>query len=170
MSFTPRPAMAGDGDPLSAMARQCFIDTFGHAYGAADMSAFLVSAFGPTGLAAQIGDPAHRIMLVEDEGAIAGFILLEPMGLPIDHDAGSLEIKRLYVLKRWHGRGVAQALIDWAIDTGRREGAPALYLSVWTDNGRAIRFYERYGFVQAGTAPFAVGDQVDHDLVMRLAL
>ena len=170
MSFTPRPATPADGDALSRVARRCFMDTFGHAYQPDDVAAFLDKAFGPTGLAAQIGDPAHRIMLVEDGGEIAGFILLEAMSLPVDHPAGSLEIKRLYVLKPWQGRGVAQALIDWAIETARTEGAPALFLSVWADNARAIRFYERYGFTTVGFAPFTVGDQIDQDPVMRLTL
>ena len=36
--------------------------------------------------------------------------------------------------------------MDWALDEARRRGARQLYLSVFIDNHRARRFYERYGF------------------------
>jgi ribosomal protein S18 acetylase RimI-like enzyme len=108
--------------------------------------------------------------MAEDEGAAAGYVKIAAMTLPVDHPQGSLEIKQLYVLAPWQGKGVAQVLMDWAIDTARDDGTPALYLSVWSQNARAIAFYRRYGFVVAGTAPFAVGGQIDEDPVMRLDL
>ena len=72
------------------------------------------------------------------------------MTLPVDHPAGALEIKQLYVLAPWQGTGVAAALMHWAIETARAEGAPALFLSVWEHGDRAIAFYRRHGFVTVG--------------------
>ena len=40
--------------------------------------------------------------------------------------------------------------MDWALDEARRRGAEELYLTVYTDNHRARRFYERYGFEAVG--------------------
>ena len=44
--------------------------------------------------------------------------------------------------------------MDWAIETARAEGAPAIYLSVWEHGARAIAFYARHGFATVGEAPF----------------
>ena len=65
---------------------------------------------------------------------------------------------------------IAQALIEWIIDRARDRRADHLYLSVFTENHRARRFYEKLGFEPEGTYAFMVGTHADEDIVMRLAL
>jgi ribosomal protein S18 acetylase RimI-like enzyme len=45
-----------------------------------------------------------------------------------------------------------------------------MLLSVYIDNHRARRFYERYGFEEVGRYAFPVGGTIDDDRIMRLAL
>ena len=45
-----------------------------------------------------------------------------------------------------------------------------MLLSVYIDNHRARRFYERYGFEEVGRHQFRIGDMIDDDRIMRLAL
>ena len=66
--------------------------------------------------------------------------------------------------------GIAGAMMDWAIDEARRRCAGELYLTVYTDNHRARRIYERYGFEEIGPYAFMVGEQADEDIIMRLHL
>ena len=54
-------------------------------------------------------------------------------------------LDHLYTVTGMHGSGLGQAMLDAALP-GRR---PA-YLWVFTDNVRAVRFYERNGFVPDG--------------------
>jgi ribosomal protein S18 acetylase RimI-like enzyme len=49
------------------------------------------------------------------------------------------------VRAEWRGRGIGGALLTALCDAARREGAPALSLSVELDNP-ARRLYERLGF------------------------
>lgn len=170
MSIVYRDAVPADGPALAATGRRVFAETFGAAFDPADMALHLDRKFGPGGLPAELGDPAIRIRLAEAEGEIIAYVKLAPMTLPIDHPAGTLEIKQLYVLAPWQGAGVAQALMLWATETARAEGAPALFLSVWEHGGRAIAFYRRHGFVTVGQAPFQLGTRTCIDPVMRLDL
>ena len=62
------------------------------------------------------------------------------------------------------------SLIDWAIATARTAGRKELLLSVYIDNHRARRFYERYGFEEIGRYEFRVGETIDDDRIMRLIL
>jgi ribosomal protein S18 acetylase RimI-like enzyme len=165
-----RPATPSDGAALAALARRVFTETFGDQYAADDLARHLDRAFGPGGLPAELHDLDVRVMMAEEEGRVLAYLKLAPMALPVDHPPGALEIKQLYVRAPWQGKGVAQALMDWAIEAARADRVPALYLSVWSQNERAIAFYRRYGFVVAGHAPFAVGAQIDEDPVMRLEL
>ncbi len=48
------------------------------------------------------------------------------------------------------GTGVASAVMTAYLDKERRHGAHRVQLSVFTDNARAIRFYEREGWRAVG--------------------
>ncbi len=81
-----------------------------------------------------------------------------------------MELRQIYVLRRWHGRGVADTLISWALDTAHTKGAPEIYLTVFDHNSRAKRFYARHGFSEVGHCTFRLGERVDDDRVWRKVL
>jgi ribosomal protein S18 acetylase RimI-like enzyme len=58
--------------------------------------------------------------------------------------------------------------MDWVLGEARARRAPELYLSVYIDNHRARRFYDRYGFEPVGRYDFMVGNHADEDILMRL--
>ena len=170
MSIAYRDAGQADGPALAEVGRRCFVETFGPHFPADDMAIHLQRMFGSEGLPAELRDPALRVRMAEEGGDIAAYLKLAPMSLPVPHEPGALEVKQLYVLEPWQGAGVAAALMDWAVETGRAEGAPALYLSVWEDGARAIAFYARRGFKTIDVAPFRLGTRTYQDPVMRMAL
>ena len=170
MSVTYRTAGAADIPALAEMGRRCFAETFGPYFPKEDLALHLGRKFGAAALPVEYGDPALRIRMAEIDGEIVAYVKLAPMGLPVDHEAGAMEIRQLYVLERWQGAGVAAALMAWAVEAARAEQATALYLCVWEEGHRAIAFYRRQGFVEIGKTPFLLGTQVYQDPVMRLAL
>ena len=164
---TPAPH---DADALDAMARETWLQTFGHGYTPADLDAYLTHAYGPTGqLRAQLADPAITWRIARAEGQIIGYAKLMPPWLD---DAGpdDLQLGQLYVAYGWHGKGVAQTLMDWTLTTARACNAAALLLTVFEENHRAMAFYAKYGFVHIGDYAFPVGDKIDRDLIMKLDL
>ena len=60
--------------------------------------------------------------------------------------------------------------MDWALGEASSRGALELYLTVFIDNHRARRFYDRYGFEAVGRYEFMVGNHADEDVIMRKAL
>lgn len=165
-----RDARAIDAAALSAMARESFTETFGTLYDPKDLNAFLDEAFGPNGLPAQLSDPDFAIRLATDGGKIVGFVKMGPVTFPGEWRPDAIELYQFYVLSPWHGSGVAQVMMDWALEHARSHGAREVILSVYVDNHRAHRFYERYGFRDIGRIAFRVGTTVDDDNLMRLVL
>ena len=165
-----RPATRHDAAPLAAMGRAAFTETFGTLYAPANLETFLDQAFGPAGLPAQLADPAYTIRIAAEGTRIVGYAKLGPVAFPGDWPADAIELHQLYVLADAHGTGVGPALMNWATDAARASGASELVLSVFVDNHRARRFYEKRGFVDIGRYEFLVGDHVDEDRLMRLAL
>jgi len=159
-----------DAPELDAMAQKIWIATFGHSCSEEDRLAYFATAYGPDGaLTRDLANPVYRYRVARAGGAIVGYAKLGPAWLDVAMP-GELQLSQLYVAEDWHGQGIAQALMDWIVETARIDGATALLLTVWEHNARAIRFYERHGFVHVADYAFAVGDQIDRDLILRRSL
>ncbi len=164
----PRPR---DLDALCQLGRETFIETFGDLYAAHDLEAFLDKTFGADGLPKEYEDPAYDWIIAEDGAKMVGYCKLGPPYLPSPDDGRSkCELRQLYILKAWHGTGIAQHMMDWALDRARSGGWQDMYLSVYTDNIRAQRLYRKYGFEKVGEFQFMVGNHADPEYLFRLRL
>lgn len=170
MSLTYRTATAADAPALADMGRRCFAETFGPAFPDAEMAIHLERHFGAEALPGEFLAPSLTIRIAEAGGGIIAYLKRAPMDLPVPHEPDAQMIRQLYVLEPWQGAGVAAALMDWAAETARAEGAPALYLCVWEKGDRAIAFYRKHGFETVGETPFMLGNLRYMDPVMRRAL
>jgi ribosomal protein S18 acetylase RimI-like enzyme len=166
MTVTYRDAQPGDAAALRELFADSFVETFGHLYRPADLQEFL-DGNSLDKWRANLSDAEIAIRIAEMDGELAGFIELAPKKLPYETAAPALELRRLYLRSSAHGRGIADALMQWLLDEAVRRGAQELVLSVFVDNHRARRFYERYGFEVVGKYDFMVGSQADEDLILR---
>ena len=169
MSVTYRTATVRDAESLSALGTATFIDTFGHLYQPGDLAIFLEN-HSPGTWMRELADTAFAIRVAEIDGRLVGYAKLGPPHLPFEPRGEAAELRQLYVVEEMKGQGIAHALIEWVIERARERRADHLYLSVFTDNHRARRFYEKFGFEPEGTYAFMVGTHADEDIVMRLAL
>ena len=62
-----RRATPDDATALSALARECFTQTFGHLYAAEDLAVFLDQAYSPTVLRAELEDPERATWLLFED-------------------------------------------------------------------------------------------------------
>lgn len=81
--------------------------------------------------------------------------------------ADALEIERIYVLSSYHGGGVGQALYHHAMSVAEDRKASYVWLGVWEHNHRALRFYEKNGFIAFGTHIFQLGNDQQTDILMK---
>lgn len=167
MTTRYRDATAADLPAIDRLFRDSFAGTFGHLYAPADLHAFF-ARFTPEAWAGELA--THRFHLAEVDGEPVGYAKLGAVTMPTEHTPADRELRQLYLAESAKGTGIADALMRWTIDTARAEGAAALFLSVYVDNARAIRFYTRYGLRDIGAYTFMVGDHEDEDRIMRLDL
>jgi diamine N-acetyltransferase len=164
-----RDAGPEDAAILAGIGRRTFVETFGTLYSPENLANFLEN-HSPESWLGELADPRFTVRLAEADGEAVGYAKVGPLAFPVEPQGPAVELRQIYVLKPWQGAGIAAALMDWAFDEARRRGAEELYLSVFVENERARRFYARYGFEHVADYAFMVGDQADHDLIMRLKL
>jgi ribosomal protein S18 acetylase RimI-like enzyme len=169
MTIGYRDAAPEDAAVLDRIFDTSFCDTFAHLYRAEDLEAFR-SSYGVAEWENDLADTRFVVRIGEVDGAPVGYVKLGPLKLPVETDRPAILVDQLYILKEHHGVGLAHGLMDWALEEARRRGAEEIYLTVFPDNRRAVRFYERYGFEPVGRYDFMVGNHADEDIIMRKAL
>ncbi len=169
MTVSYRNAELADAPLVQRLFRDSFIDTFAHLYDPRDLESFLAQ-FSLAAWEGEIADPDIRIRIAEEAGEAAGFAKIGPLSVPVQPEGQALELRQLYILPPWKGRGIAASLVEWALGEMRRRGAGEAYLSVYADNHRAKRFYARYSFEEVGAYHFMVGSHADDERIMRLKL
>ena len=169
MTVTYRDATPADLPAVDALFRASFDATFGHLYQPADYAAFLTK-FSPEAWAAELAQPDLVIRLAEEGDTVIGFVKVSDLTLPAEPSGTAMELRQLYLSEGAKGRGVADTLMDWAVEQARQRGADEIFLSVWSENERAKAFYVRHGFVDVGPYQFMVGSQADEDRIFRRTL
>ena len=165
-----RRAELSDAPALAAFAARTFAETYGADNRPEHMAVHLAASYGPAQQSRELADPAYVTIVAEADGALAAYAQVR-RGTPPPCVAGPapIELYRFYVDRPWQGRGVARRLMDAVHDAAAGLGGRTLWLSVWERNPRARAFYEKCGFVDAGTANFYVGPDRQTDRILVAA-
>ena len=156
---------------LADLARTTFYDTFASTNDASDMALHLERAYGVPQQTAELRDPRITTLLVEEQGAAVAYAQLRDHHAPACVSGPApIELWRFYVDRRWHGRGVAPALMDRVKAEARGRGAETLWRGVWEHNARARAFYAKCGFADVGEHVFLFGTDPQTDRVMTTPL
>lgn len=164
-------ARLADADALSELARRTFHDTFASTNTPQNMQTYMDGVYSPEKQKAEIQDSRRSIYIAWDQTTPVAYLHLfdgEPESCVTTRP--TLELLRIYVEKSHHGQGVAQSLMNFAIEIAREQGFKSLWLGVWENNHRAHKFYHKFGFQKIGWHPFVMGDETQTDDILELRL
>lgn len=169
--ITIRKATKNDISTLQHIGRETFIETFGSMNSAEDMKNYINKEFSTEKLTTLLEDENARFYVALYEEAVIGYLKVNwgDSQTEIKEQQG-FEIERIYVLKEFHGKKVAQLLYKQAIEAAQEKKAAYVWLGVWEENARAIRFYEKNGFKAFDKHIFKLGNDEQTDIMMKLEL
>lgn len=164
-----RLATPADAPAVAALAARLFFQAYGDSHNPDDLDSYIAEHFPLPRIEGELTKRTSAWFLVEESGEFIAYAELRNREPPPEtRGAAALELGRFYVDAGWHGRGVAQALLDAVATEARYRGAALLWLVVWADNERAKAFYQKHGFRRVGTTPYRIGGKVyDDDLMVR---
>ena len=166
-----RRATVADASLIAKVGAATFVTSFGAQNTPENVAKHLAKAFGEEILRRELGDPAVTYLIAEQDGRTAGYAQVrEGDAPPCVAGVGPVEVRRFYVISDFHGTGLAQILMNACADDARSRGGRTLWLSVWDQNPRAIRFYTKWGFEDVGGQIFMLGDDPQHDRVLASSL
>lgn len=156
MSWTLRAATPADALRLSVLATQVWLDTYCAEGVDESLAREVRHSCGPEAFEARLREPQRHHVLAEREGGfVQAFVeLLPDQTPPLAGLAPGAEVVRLYVQPSAQGQGLGARLLNAAADWTRAQHQSHVWLTVWTGNARARRFYARQGFQDRGATAF----------------
>lgn len=157
-----------DTKELQQLATQTFLDAFSQGNTPENMKIYMNRAFSESRLLEEINDPDSVLYFSKIGNRMAGYLKMNFGQAQTDvKDSQGIEIERIYVLQEFHGMKVGQVLMEKAVEIARENNAAYIWLGVWEKNPRAIRFYEKNGFVPFSTHSFMLGEDEQTDIMMK---
>ena len=166
-----KKATLNDIDQLQKVGRQTFFETFSAANTEENMNKYLEEGFSIEKLTAELNDKNAEFYFALLENKVIGYLKLNFGQSQTElKDDKALEIERIYVLKAFQGKKIGQLLYEKAMQVANQANVDYVWLGVWEENGRAINFYRKNGFVEFDKHIFKLGDDEQTDIMMKLQL
>lgn len=169
-----RRAALNDAGLIATLGRKTFDDTFRGTCTDEDLEEVLQLYFNLKQVQQELQDPNDVFLLLLDKDEPAGYSRMKLDDAPphvFFEEKKSVELKRIYLDKEYHGKGLAQKLMQENIELARQNNFERIYLSVWEHNLRAQKFYVKTGFRNSGIEnPFPLGETPQMDYWFYLDL
>jgi ribosomal protein S18 acetylase RimI-like enzyme len=157
-----------DINPLQTIGKQTFLQTFAPHNSEQNMIQYLNDNFSAQKLSAEISQDDSEFYFAKTGNQVIGYLKINTGKSQTEIQASNaLEIERIYVLQEYHGKKVGQLLYEWAIQIASNRKYDYVWLGVWEYNAKAIRFYEKNGFVPFSKHVFRLGDDEQTDIMMK---
>lgn len=158
-------------DQLQNIGRQTFYETFSGANSTENMQAYLEEGFSLEKLEKELTNKDSEFYFATSGDQIIGYLKINFASAQTEiRDLHSLEIERIYVLQAFQGQRIGQMLYAKCLEIANLRNLKYVWLGVWNQNQKAIRFYEKNGFVAFDKHIFKLGDDEQTDLLMKLSL
>lgn len=156
---------------LQEISRHTFYETFSAVNTEENMNTYLQDNLSFERLTDELNNEGSEFYFALFQDKIIGYLKLN-LGQAQNEQKNdnALEIERIYVLKEYHGKDIGKILFDTAMNRAKESDVDYVWLGVWEENARAIRFYEKNGFVLFDKHVFMLGDDKQTDWMMRLDL
>lgn len=156
---------------IQETGRQTFFETFAQGNTGEDMDKYLEEHFSEAKITAELNHPESLFFIAREGTEAVGYLKLNTGQAQTElQEQEGMEIERIYVKSAYHGKKVGQLLYEKALEIAKLQGKSYLWLGVWEENPRAIRFYEKNGFVVFDKHIFKVGNDEQTDLMMKKML
>lgn len=170
-SIEIRKATLSDLEAIQNISTQTFIETFAAVNTPENITNYITESFNSEQLTTELNNVNSHFYLATSGNEILGYLKInfgEAQTETINKNA--LEIHRIYVSQAFYGKNVGQLLLDEVKKIAEQTGVDYIWLGVWEENHRALRFYSKNGFLIFDKHVFTLGNEEQTDLLMELVL
>ncbi|MBK7816989.1 MAG: GNAT family N-acetyltransferase [Sphingobacteriaceae bacterium] len=136
-----------DAELISQMAVQTFYESHGTSASEKDIKEYITLRLNIDLFKEELGHPENifRVAYLNDVPVAFSKIIYDAPN-PKINDAPVCKLEKIYVLKEYYDQKIGKPLFDLNIELAKQNKQKGIWLYVWTENKRALRFYEKQGF------------------------
>ena len=148
-----------DAIQLAQLAKDSFLPAHGHSASKVDIDNYIATNFSKANFIKELENPENHYYIIYHENEIAGYS-------KITLNTGNENIKsknvtymsRLYLLKEFYGLNLGKTLFDFNVEFSKQHNQTGIWLAVWVENDKAIKFYTKMGFKIVGAYDFRISE------------
>ena len=171
MKLVLRQCKENDIDALVVLSKNTFTKAFEKDNHPDDFESYINIAFNKDTLLTQLLNQDSFFYFVYWENRLIGYLKINQHQAQTDLKSDEcMELERIYIIDEFQGHGHGKLILDKLRKIGVQANKHFLWLGVWEKNVKAIRFYQRHGFIKFGTHPYYIGTDKQTDWLMRCDL
>jgi ribosomal protein S18 acetylase RimI-like enzyme len=150
-------ASIADAKQLASLAKASFLPAHGHSASKEDIHNYLADNFSEENFINELVNPDNHYHLIYYNTVLAGYSKITFNTVSDCIESKDITyMSRLYLLEEFYGLNLGKALFDFNIDLSKKQGQSGIWLAVWVENKRAIKFYSKMGFKIVGNYDFRI--------------
>ncbi|WP_208354260.1 GNAT family N-acetyltransferase [Pseudaestuariivita rosea] len=154
-----RQATLEDASSLAVLSIEVWADTYLRNGISPFFADYALGAFTKEKIEDLLKDSNQLIIVSDSADGINGYVRVQWNAPAPGEVQSDTEIATLYVRRLHHGKGIGQQLITQVLKDCRARQVASVWLTVNSENARAIRFYEKLRFRRAGKTDFIIEDK-----------
>ncbi len=152
-----RKLTPADAVLLSKIGGASLLESHGHSAPGDTMQRYVDKSFDGEACRQELSDERNIFWAVFYNGEAAGYFkIISAIPHPMVPLQPVTKLERIYLLKKFYGLKLGQLLLRKAVELSKAAGDKGIWLDVWKKNDRALRFYQKEGFVAVGESQFVV--------------
>ena len=160
-----------DIDQLQVLSITTFTQAFENQNNPKDFHTYITKAFSKEQLLSELNDFDTSFYFVKRREETIGYFKTTVFGAQNElKEPEGMELERIYVLPLFQGKGVGKKILSFVESLAQQHGKTYLWLGVWEQNPKAIRFYERHGYMKFDTHPYYIGNDRQTDWLLKKEL
>jgi ribosomal protein S18 acetylase RimI-like enzyme len=152
-------AEADDYQVLADIGKQSFIESHGSSASAEDINNYVSKTYREDIIRAELNDPKNNYHIMYHDEQPAGYSKIIYNAPHHNVESPNVtKLDRIYLQEKFHGLRSGYELLNFNIELSVKNNQSGMWLFVWKENHRAVRFYEKTGFKIIGSYDFKISD------------
>ena len=165
--FEIRHSTLADVDIIVELAISTFRETYYPLCDHSGVEDYIANNFTSTQIRRQLSDNGSTVLISQKRNEPVGYAHLRSVPAPaFIPGAKPLELSRFYLKACSIGIGYGSLFMEAVIEEALRLSCDSIWLGVYSENKRAVGFYEAKGFVEVGRREFEFGGRIYDDPLM----
>ena len=166
-----KKATLSDLETIQKISIQTFIETFAAVNTPENIANYIKDSLNTEQLTTELNNANSQFYVAYSNTEAVGYLKINFGDAQTETiNKNALEVQRIYVLQTFHGKNIGQLLLDEVKKIAQNTGVEYIWLGVWEENHRALRFYAKNGFVVFDKHVFTLGNDEQTDLLMQLLI